>query len=94
MLINNFLCKNKPIFHLLFPLAQKRNGCFGCLETLRHSLTTKCFNDFQINFVCAMWMTLCAVFLSVLVRHGDVYPAPFVKNDFLLMNRILKSPCI
>jgi len=26
--------------------------------------------------------------------HGDVYPAPFVKNDFLFKSTILKSSCI
>jgi len=33
------------------------------------------------------------VFLSVLMLR-DVYPAPFVKNDFLLMSTSLNSPYI
>jgi len=56
-------------------------------------LTTKYFKDFQINLVCAVWMRLCAEFLSVSFMHGDMYPAPFIKN-YLLMRTILKSQCI
>ena len=34
-------------------------------------------------------MSFCVPFM-----YGDMYPDPFVKNDFLLMSMILKSPCI